>query len=166
MKVAQLCLTLCNPMDYTVHAILQARILEWVSCSLLQGILGEVGSKANFILTGTLEHRRYHSHCPVGICRWHGTTCIICLQMKKKQLVRLDLNPAVHEPRALALTHYAKCHKSELVFSSILPMLPNTENYRNGYVNDYLYFRVLLCKSAHEKCYFRSPNLMVFIIFF
>ena len=27
--VAQLCSTLCNPMDYTVHGILQARILEW-----------------------------------------------------------------------------------------------------------------------------------------
>ena len=26
MKVAQLCLTLCNPMDYTVLGILQARI--------------------------------------------------------------------------------------------------------------------------------------------
>ena len=31
VKVAQLCLTLCNPMDYTVHGILQARILEWVA---------------------------------------------------------------------------------------------------------------------------------------
>ena len=30
VKVAQLCLTLCDPMDYTVHAILQAKILEWV----------------------------------------------------------------------------------------------------------------------------------------
>ena len=29
MKVAQLCLTLCNSMDYTAHGILQARILEW-----------------------------------------------------------------------------------------------------------------------------------------
>ena len=28
VKVAQLCLTLCNPMDYTAHGILQARILE------------------------------------------------------------------------------------------------------------------------------------------
>ena len=26
-KVAQSCLTLCDPMDYTVHGILQARIL-------------------------------------------------------------------------------------------------------------------------------------------
>ena len=31
LKVAQSCPTLCNPMDYTVHGILQARILEWVA---------------------------------------------------------------------------------------------------------------------------------------
>ena len=31
VKVAQSCPTLCNPMDYTVHVILQARILEWVA---------------------------------------------------------------------------------------------------------------------------------------
>ena len=29
MKVAQLCLTLWDPTDYTVHRILQARVLEW-----------------------------------------------------------------------------------------------------------------------------------------
>ena len=28
VKVAQSCLTLCDPMDYKVHGILQARILE------------------------------------------------------------------------------------------------------------------------------------------
>ena len=31
VKVTQSCPTLCEPMDYTVHAILQARILEWVA---------------------------------------------------------------------------------------------------------------------------------------
>ena len=31
MKVTQSCLTLCNPIDYTAHGILQARILEWVA---------------------------------------------------------------------------------------------------------------------------------------
>ena len=33
MKVnfAQLCPTLCDPIDYTVHGILQARRLEWVA---------------------------------------------------------------------------------------------------------------------------------------
>ena len=29
--------TLCNPMDYKVHAILQARILEWVAFSFSRG---------------------------------------------------------------------------------------------------------------------------------
>ena len=31
VKVAQLCLTLCDPTDYPVHGILQARILAWVA---------------------------------------------------------------------------------------------------------------------------------------
>ena len=31
VKVAQSCPTLCDPMDYTVHGVLQARILEWVA---------------------------------------------------------------------------------------------------------------------------------------
>ena len=31
VKVAQLGPALCNPMDYTIHGILQARILKWVA---------------------------------------------------------------------------------------------------------------------------------------
>ena len=37
MKVAQSCLTLCNPMDYTVRGILQVRILEWVAFPFPRG---------------------------------------------------------------------------------------------------------------------------------
>ena len=37
VKVAQSCPTLCNPMDYTVHGILQARILEWVAFPFSKG---------------------------------------------------------------------------------------------------------------------------------
>ena len=37
VKVAQSCPTLCNPMDYTVHGILQARILEWVAFPFYRG---------------------------------------------------------------------------------------------------------------------------------
>ena len=43
VKVAQSCPTLCDPMDYAVHGILQARILEWLSLSLLQGIVPTQG---------------------------------------------------------------------------------------------------------------------------
>ena len=37
VKVAQSCPTLCDPMDYTVHRILQARILEWVAFPFSKG---------------------------------------------------------------------------------------------------------------------------------
>ena len=37
VKVAQSCSTLCDPTDYTVHGILQARILEWVAISFSRG---------------------------------------------------------------------------------------------------------------------------------
>ena len=31
VKVTRSCLTLCTPVDYTVHGIIQDRILEWVT---------------------------------------------------------------------------------------------------------------------------------------
>ena len=37
VKIAQLCLTLCDPMHYTVHGIPQARILEWVAFPISRG---------------------------------------------------------------------------------------------------------------------------------
>ena len=37
VKVAQLCPTLCDPMDYIVHGILQAKTLEWVAFPFPRG---------------------------------------------------------------------------------------------------------------------------------
>ena len=37
VKFAQSHLTLCDPMDYTVHGILRAGILEWVAFSISRG---------------------------------------------------------------------------------------------------------------------------------
>ena len=37
VKVAQSCPTLGNPMNYTVHGILQDRILEWVAFPFSRG---------------------------------------------------------------------------------------------------------------------------------
>ena len=39
MRVAQLCPTLCNPVDYIVHGILWARILEWIALNTGVGSL-------------------------------------------------------------------------------------------------------------------------------
>ena len=37
IKVTQSGPTLCDPMDYIVHGILQARILEWVAFPFFRG---------------------------------------------------------------------------------------------------------------------------------
>ena len=37
LKVAQSCPTLCDPMGYTVHGILQARMLEWIAFPFSRG---------------------------------------------------------------------------------------------------------------------------------
>ena len=37
LKVVLSCPTLCDPIDYTVHGILQARILEWVAVPFFRG---------------------------------------------------------------------------------------------------------------------------------
>ena len=37
VKVAQLSPTLCDPMDYTVHGILQTRTLEWAAIPFSRG---------------------------------------------------------------------------------------------------------------------------------
>ena len=37
VQVSQSCPTLCDPMDYTAHGILQARILKWVAFPFSRG---------------------------------------------------------------------------------------------------------------------------------
>ena len=43
MEVAQLCPTLCEPMDYIIHGILQARILEWVDFPFASSLAPDAG---------------------------------------------------------------------------------------------------------------------------
>ena len=67
MKVAQSCPTLCDPKDYTVHGILQARILEWLAfpfsrgssqprCPALQQILYQLSHKGSPIFNLNIEY--------------------------------------------------------------------------------------------------------------
>ena len=53
VKVAQSCPTLCDPMDYTVHGILQARTLEWVAFSFSRGSFQpRVSTRVSYIAGG------------------------------------------------------------------------------------------------------------------
>ena len=61
MKVAQSCLTLCDPMDHTVHGILQARV---GSPSLLQGIFPTQGSNPDLPHCRQILYRLSHQGSP------------------------------------------------------------------------------------------------------
>ena len=37
LKIAQLGLTLCDPIDYIIHGILQVRILKWLAVPFSEG---------------------------------------------------------------------------------------------------------------------------------
>ena len=68
--IAQSGLTLCDPMVYTVHGILQARILEWVAFSFSRGSsqprdLAQVSHIAGGFFLYQLSHRGSQ-----GILKW------------------------------------------------------------------------------------------------
>ena len=77
VKVAQSYPTLCNPVDYTVHGILQARILEWVSLSLLQGIFPNQGSNPGLPHCRRILYQL--SHQGEGMCLTLPPTQDMCL---------------------------------------------------------------------------------------
>ena len=64
MKVAPSCPTLCDPMDYTVSGVLQARILEWVSLSLLQGIFPTQGQNPGLLHCRQILYQLSHQGSP------------------------------------------------------------------------------------------------------
>ena len=67
VKVTQLCPTLWDPMDYTVHGILQGSILEWVDFLLLQGIFPTQGSNPGVLHYRQILYGLSHQGSPV----WH-----------------------------------------------------------------------------------------------
>ena len=74
MKDAQTCLTLCNPMNYTVHGILQtgilqARILEWVTIPFSRGIFPTQRSNPGLLLCRLILYQLSHQGSP-RILEW------------------------------------------------------------------------------------------------
>ena len=67
VKVTQSSPTLCDPMDYTVHGILQARILEYFS--FLQGIFPTQGLNPGLPHCGWILYQLSHKGSP-RILEW------------------------------------------------------------------------------------------------
>ena len=69
VKVAQLCLTLCISMNYTVHGILQARILEWIAFPFSRGSSQPRDSNPGLPHRRQILYQLSHQGSP-GILEW------------------------------------------------------------------------------------------------
>ena len=74
VQVAQLGPTLCDPMDYTVHAILQARILEWVAFPFSRGSSLPRDRIQVSRIAGRFVYQLSHKESPL-YCYRHSLVC-------------------------------------------------------------------------------------------
>ena len=85
--VTQSCPTFCDPMDYMVHGILQARILEWVAFLFSRGSSQAQGSNSGFPHCRQILYQLSHqgSHSPRARCLllwvkfYWNTATLVCL---------------------------------------------------------------------------------------
>ena len=100
MLIAQLCQTLCDPMDYnlpgsSIHGILQVRIIEWVAHSLLQGIFPTHGLNLGLL------------HCSEGrfLTVWATREALRCIKMSLVTLMLFtrDISIFTYIPSCLPL---------------------------------------------------------------
>ena len=70
MEVTHLCLTLCDPIDYTVHGIFQARILEWVAVPFSRGSSQPGGSNWGFLHCRQILYHLNYQGSP-----WYKCVC-------------------------------------------------------------------------------------------
>ena len=77
VKVTQWCPTVCDPMDFTVHVILQVRILEWVAIPFSRGSSQprdqtQVSCVADrfFTIWATRETHQFPYFCWNRVCWW------------------------------------------------------------------------------------------------
>ena len=82
VKVTQSCLTLCDPMDYTVHEIRQVRILELGNLSLLQGMFPTQGSNPGLLHCRRILYQLSHKGSPEKPLK---IKCLLNIKKKKSR---------------------------------------------------------------------------------
>ena len=81
MKVTQLCPTFCNPMDSTVHGILQARTLEWVAVPFSRGSSQPRDRTQVYVIAGGFLYQLSYQGSPdlkkFRRRQWHPTPVLL-----------------------------------------------------------------------------------------
>ena len=80
VKVTQSCLTLCEPMDYTVHGILHARVVEWVAVPFFRGSSQTIGTEPSLLHCRQILYQLSHKGSLVSLSldifqKWSGYLC-------------------------------------------------------------------------------------------
>ena len=100
VKVAQSCPTLCDPMDYTVHGILQAGVLEWVAFPFSRG-----SSQPRDQTRGQSKRNRSNVQCEKTFLELKKNQ--ICVSKECKNRIRrknkTQKNPDVYSSKVLTL---------------------------------------------------------------
>ena len=93
-KVTQSCPTICNPMDYTVHGILQARILGWVTFPFSRG-----SSQSS----PSLLRRRFCAS--EGLEVFPGTHRVLAVWVRMERSRSLSTSPGLYKHHTLNWPH-------------------------------------------------------------
>ena len=88
-KVAQWYPTLCDPMDYTVHGIIQIRLLEWVDIPFFRGIFPTQGSNPGLLHCWQILYQLSYKGIPV--LKWTVNNVHLCT-LKLKDSCFLEEN--------------------------------------------------------------------------
>ena len=105
VKVAQSCPTICDPMDYTVHGILQARILGWVAFPFSRGssqprVQTQVSCIAGGFCTSWATRESHHKWEQVKLGRWINSRSIFwwwkCAILGGKILIQVETRESAH----------------------------------------------------------------------
>ena len=122
MKVAHSCLTLCDPMDYTIHGILQARILEGVAFPFSKGIFPTQGSNPGLLHCRRILYKLSHkgsANCTLKT-GYYVNFCVYVFHhnSKNQKKENSDTSYNTHEPLNLTLS---ETHQSQKGKYSMIP---------------------------------------------
>ena len=112
MKVAQLCPTLCDPMDYRVHGILQARILEWVAFSFSRRFFPTQESNPGLPHCRRILYQLHHKGSPFLFIAFSKFQ-----RLKSHRIVPFKNFP-FHLPRPYTMFLHNYCHTGVFILDS------------------------------------------------
>ena len=149
VKVAQSCWTLCEPVDYTVLGILQARILEWVAIAFSRGSSWPRNRTGVSCITG-----RFFTIWAIRV--------VPNTRMKAKKSTSSLLRFLRRPRNSVALPHVGHeqlRHKQNIRRCRTLILALKGQNWGCGFLRTALPNTGLIVGSSETPCFLQNPVL-------